>query len=105
MAVEKAQGLPGVPPYTTAQKEAIEVYRATVDECAQDIDFHPGDVQFLNNFVCSTPAASTRTGPSHRASAICCACAKRSDRDLQRTGVGAGPLFCHPLSKSARRAE
>ena len=51
MAVEKAQGLPGVPPYTPAQKEAVEVYRATVDECAQDIDFHPGDVQFLNNFV------------------------------------------------------
>ena len=51
MAVEKAQGLPGVPPYTPAQKEAIEVYRATVEECAQDIDFHAGDVQFLNNFV------------------------------------------------------
>jgi hypothetical protein len=51
MAVEKAQGLPGVPPYTPAQKEAVQVYRATVDECAQDIDFHPGDVQFLNNFV------------------------------------------------------
>jgi hypothetical protein len=50
-AIDKAQGLPGVPPYTAAQKEAVDVYRETVEECAVDIGFQPGDVQFLNNFV------------------------------------------------------
>jgi hypothetical protein len=50
-AVDKAYKLPGVPPMTSAQKEAIELYRATVEECAADMDFQPGDIQFLNNFV------------------------------------------------------
>ena len=50
-AIDKAQGLPGVPPLTPLQREAIAVYRATVEECAADIPFEPGDVQFLNNFV------------------------------------------------------
>ena len=49
--IDKAQKLPGVPKFTPVQKEAIEVYRVTVDECAVDIDFQPGDIQFLNNFV------------------------------------------------------
>ena len=50
-AIDKAQKLPGVPPYTPAQLEAVELYRKTVDECAIDIGFEPGDIQFLNNFV------------------------------------------------------
>ena len=50
-AIEKAQGLPGVPPLTPKQKEAIEVYRQVVEECAADIPFRQGDVQFLNNYV------------------------------------------------------
>lgn len=50
-AIDKAQGLAGVPPYTAAQKEAVDVYRDTVEDCAVDIGFEPGDVQFLNNFV------------------------------------------------------
>ena len=45
------RSLPGVPKFTPAQKEAVEVYRQTVDECALDIDFQRGDIQFLNNFV------------------------------------------------------
>ena len=49
--IDKAQDLPGVPKFTPAQKEAIEVYRATVEESAVDIEFQPGDIQFLNNFV------------------------------------------------------
>jgi hypothetical protein len=49
--IDKAQDLPGVPKFTAPQKEAIEAYRATVEECALDIDFMPGDIQFLNNFV------------------------------------------------------
>lgn len=50
-AIDKAQGLPGVPPYTSAQKEAVRVYRETVHACAVDIGFEPGDIQLLNNFV------------------------------------------------------
>jgi hypothetical protein len=50
-AVEKAQTLPGVPKLTPAQNEAAELYRQTVEACAADIDFQPGDIQFLNNFV------------------------------------------------------
>lgn len=49
--IDKAQRLPGVPPFTPVQKEAIEIYRQTVDEIALDIDFQRGDIQFLNNFV------------------------------------------------------
>jgi hypothetical protein len=49
--IDKAQDLPGVPKLTAAQSEAIALYRATVEECALDIDFQPGDIQFLNNFV------------------------------------------------------
>jgi hypothetical protein len=40
-----------VPKFTAAQKEAIALYRTTVEQCALDIDFRPGDIQFLNNFV------------------------------------------------------
>jgi len=49
--IDKAQQLPGVPKFTPAQKEAVAVYRQTVEECALDIDFRRGDIQFLNNFV------------------------------------------------------
>ncbi len=49
--IDKAQKLPGVPPFTTAQKEAVALYRQTVDECAVDIGFERGDIQFLNNWV------------------------------------------------------
>ena len=49
--IDKAQHIPGVPRFTPLQKEAIEVYRETAEECAVDIAFNPGDVQFLNNFV------------------------------------------------------
>jgi hypothetical protein len=51
VAVDKAYKLPGVPPLTDTQKEAIKTYRATVEECATDMEFRPGDIQFLNNFV------------------------------------------------------
>ena len=49
--IDKAQQLPGVPKFTPAQKEAIALYRATVEETALDIEFRAGDIQFLNNFV------------------------------------------------------
>lgn len=49
--IRKAQGLPGVPPFTPAQEEAMALYRKTVAECAVDLDFRPGDIQFLHNHV------------------------------------------------------
>lgn len=49
--VIKSQGLPGVPPFTTAQKEAIKLYGETVEASAVDIGFEPGDIQLLNNHV------------------------------------------------------
>ena len=49
--VLKSQGLPGVPPFTAAQKEAISLYGATVNAAAVDIEFRPGDIQLLNNHV------------------------------------------------------
>jgi hypothetical protein len=49
--IEKALRLPGVPPLTAAQEEAIKVYREIVSEFAADMEFEPGDIQFLNNYV------------------------------------------------------
>lgn len=50
--IAKAQKLPGVPPLTDAQKEAIAMYNQLAEELAIDIPFKPGDLQFLNNHVC-----------------------------------------------------
>jgi hypothetical protein len=50
-AIDKANGLPGVPPLTPIQQEAIEVYRQVCEECLTDIPFKSGDIQFLNNYV------------------------------------------------------
>ena len=49
--IDKAMGLPGVPPMTEAQKDAIALYREVAAECAAVIPFRQGDVQFLNNWV------------------------------------------------------
>ena len=49
--LEHAYSLPGVPPLTPLQKDALDAYRATIAECAAEIPFVPGDVQFLNNYV------------------------------------------------------
>jgi Taurine catabolism dioxygenase TauD, TfdA family len=49
--LEHAYSLAGVPPMSAAQKEALELYKATIRECAAEIPFVPGDVQFLNNYV------------------------------------------------------
>ena len=49
--LERAQKLPDVPKWTLAQREAVEVYRQVAEEVAIDIDFVPGDIQFLSNYV------------------------------------------------------
>ena len=48
---ERAQGMPGVPTWTDAHREAMDIYKATVMECALEIPFQRGDIQFLNNHV------------------------------------------------------
>jgi len=49
--IEKALRLPGVPPLTPEQQEAIMLYRSIVEEFAVDIEFKAGDIQFLANQV------------------------------------------------------
>ena len=49
--ITKAQGLPGVPPLTQQQKDAMALYQQVVDEVAYDMSFEQGDIQFLNNYV------------------------------------------------------
>jgi len=49
--IEKVLRIPGVPPLTAEQKEAVAVYRSIVDEFAVDIEFQAGDIQFLANQV------------------------------------------------------
>jgi hypothetical protein len=49
--IEKVLRLPGVPPLTPEQKEAVAVYRDVAGECAADMEFKPGDIQLLNNYV------------------------------------------------------
>lgn len=46
-----AQMIPGCPPLTDRQKEALEVFGALADELCLDMDFRPGDIQLLNNHV------------------------------------------------------
>ncbi|NYT67457.1 TauD/TfdA family dioxygenase [Pusillimonas noertemannii] len=50
-SIDKAQGLPGVPPWSAEQQEAIALYREIAEELLLDIPFQPGDIQFLNNYV------------------------------------------------------
>lgn len=49
--IRKAQGLPGVPPFTAAQEEAMALFCETVAKCSVDLDFESGDIQFLHNNV------------------------------------------------------
>ena len=42
---------PGVPEMTPQQREAFEYVQALAEELSLDIDFHRGDMQFLNNHV------------------------------------------------------
>jgi hypothetical protein len=49
--IRNAQGLAGVPPLTDAQRELLALYEATANDPAHylDMDFQPGDVQWLRN--------------------------------------------------------
>lgn len=49
--VMRAQGMPGVPDLTPTQLEAIGMYKALASELAMDIDFEPGDISLVLNYV------------------------------------------------------
>ena len=49
--VKKAQGLPGVPPFTADQIEAIDMFQSLARELAVDVPFQEGDFQILCNHV------------------------------------------------------
>jgi Taurine catabolism dioxygenase TauD, TfdA family len=49
--IEVAQMVPGVPPLSAAQREAIDLLMALADELSFSMRFEPGDMQFLNNHV------------------------------------------------------
>jgi hypothetical protein len=49
--IDDARRFPGVPPYTAAQKEALDLLDALADDPALHLrmEFQPGDVQFVHN--------------------------------------------------------
>lgn len=49
--IRNAQGLPGVPAMSDAQRELLAIYEATANdpELYLDMEFRPGDVQWLRN--------------------------------------------------------
>jgi hypothetical protein len=49
--IEVAQMVPGVPPLTDAQREAIELLMALAEELSFAMRFEPGDMQLLKNHV------------------------------------------------------
>lgn len=49
--VRKAQGLPGVPPFTEKQVAALRAYQEIARRVHFDMDFRPGDIQILHNHV------------------------------------------------------
>ena len=49
--IRYAQLIPGCPPLTARQEEALEVFEQLSDELSLDMDFRPGDIQFLNNHL------------------------------------------------------
>lgn len=49
--VEQAQQIPGVPPLTTAQNEALDLLAEVAEDVCLHSAFEPGDIQLLNNHV------------------------------------------------------
>jgi alpha-ketoglutarate-dependent taurine dioxygenase len=47
--IESAQRFPGVPRLSGAQKEALDLFDEILEEIAIQMDFEPGDLQFVHN--------------------------------------------------------
>ena len=51
MYIESAQRFPEVPRLSPQQRQALDLFDALCMSLRYDMDFHPGDMQFLNNYV------------------------------------------------------
>lgn len=49
--IEAAAFIPGVPPMTDAQKEALALFQQVMEELSFEMVLEPGDIQLLNNHV------------------------------------------------------
>ena len=49
--IAKAQNLPGVPKFTAAQVEALDMFKALAPELSMDVDLQQGDMSFVLNHV------------------------------------------------------
>jgi hypothetical protein len=49
--IYKSRDLPGVPPFTGKQIEALDFFKSLVEEISFDMEFRQGDIQFLHNHV------------------------------------------------------
>ncbi len=49
--MKRAQGMPGVPEFTPGQQEAIRMYHDLAAEFAMNVDFEPGDISIVHNYV------------------------------------------------------
>jgi len=49
--IARSQGMLGVPDLTPAQNEAIDLYGELAAELAMDVDFEPGDISLVQNYV------------------------------------------------------
>jgi hypothetical protein len=63
--IESAHRYPGVPPLTTAQRELLALLDEITDEpgVALDMDFQPGDIQWLLNYAALHSRTAFRNGP------------------------------------------
>ena len=49
--IYKSRDIPGVPPFTDRQIEALDFFKSVVEEIAFDMEFRQGDIQYLHNHV------------------------------------------------------
>ena len=74
--IRNAQRFPEVPRLTPAQLELLDLIDSVATDPAfyLDMDFEPGDMQFLKNAVILPRAPSARTGRNRRGSDTCYVC-------------------------------
>jgi hypothetical protein len=61
----KSEELPGVAPYSDAQKEAVSVFQRVAAECAIEMPFQRGDIQFANNHLAVHSRRSFENGEGY----------------------------------------
>lgn len=49
--IARSQGMTGVPDLTEKQKDAIKLYNVIAAEMAMEVNFEPGDISFVQNYV------------------------------------------------------